>query len=735
MQHQLRIMPEAIPEVPRDNKVDKFQSFDDSGREKFDTVYRQQFGAQDNEPGTGAMDKAAKIDAARSRNEAGHEADEKIDGNADDAEQPVKVCGKSPEAPVKVCGKSPSTTGAAIDGEKAAEVAAQTGQSDIAGRDKIDGKLEQLLLLMEQSNQVLNGGQGIAKGEPNGADSEQMLRQNKLSAAIEAALDKGKEGKFNLAALLESYGDGDNKKLNLDSDEGKLVAKELKQMLLADGAQGTKSLNLSGADKAALLSELKALTSQSGGGKFDLSQFETPGINGTPNAPSSDELSAEPLKPQMDLAQIHKSLGNSGQTPPIRPSTDVSDETATQTKGGSDGVSAEVKANLAAQMQSMGKTKPEGSEAAANDKAEPKLTEQLAQTQASEGDKFDLEQYQTPDIKPKLDGQASADDNVQAQVTKPMENTGKSSPFEHNLTAQNTTGQNAAQSGAEQTKPMEKADPLTAALQGNASQRDNKNILGTSDKVKSNGATTITKDIQISEQAGAAGDAEKRMQSDESELMAETNLGEQKAVVDEKMTRLNPKELGLGAAIADKPQGAVGGTSQFAESLNAIHSANQSADKFAAKTPEPLAQPLNIVKPDVAAGSMKERLVVMMSKGIQSADIRLDPAELGQMQVKMSIDNDVTTVNFVVQNQQAKELLEQAMPKLKDMLAEQGINLGEGTVHQDDKGQQQWQASQNNDGRGQGGSHGEHAEAEVDPVVAQQLKIAGGALGGIDFFA
>jgi flagellar hook-length control protein FliK len=53
------------------------------------------------------------------------------------------------------------------------------------------------------------------------------------------------------------------------------------------------------------------------------------------------------------------------------------------------------------------------------------------------------------------------------------------------------------------------------------------------------------------------------------------------------------------------------------------------------------------------------------------------------MQIRIRSEAEQAQVNFVVQNQQAKEALEQSMPKLKEMLAEQGIELGESNIQQD----------------------------------------------------
>jgi flagellar hook-length control protein FliK len=71
------------------------------------------------------------------------------------------------------------------------------------------------------------------------------------------------------------------------------------------------------------------------------------------------------------------------------------------------------------------------------------------------------------------------------------------------------------------------------------------------------------------------------------------------------------------------------------------------------------------------------------------------------MQVRVNLQGEQAAVNFIVQNQQAKDALEQNMHKLKDMLAEQGVDVGGANVEQqDNQGKQDEnqsnQQSQNN---------------------------------------
>ncbi|RZQ53028.1 hypothetical protein C1E23_11315, partial [Pseudoalteromonas phenolica] len=93
-------------------------------------------------------------------------------------------------------------------------------------------------------------------------------------------------------------------------------------------------------------------------------------------------------------------------------------------------------------------------------------------------------------------------------------------------------------------------------------------------------------------------------------------------------------------------------------------------------------QPLNLQKND-AVKALQEKVNAMLNINNKEAEIRLDPPELGSMQIRIRSEAEQAQVNFVVQNQQAKEALEQSMPKLKEMLAEQGIELGESNIQQD----------------------------------------------------
>ena len=73
------------------------------------------------------------------------------------------------------------------------------------------------------------------------------------------------------------------------------------------------------------------------------------------------------------------------------------------------------------------------------------------------------------------------------------------------------------------------------------------------------------------------------------------------------------------------------------------------------------------------------------------------------MHVKLSMQNDQLSVTIQAAQPQSKELLEQHMPRLREMLSQQGINLGDSQVSQQQSGSQHANQSSQGSGSGQGG--------------------------------
>ncbi len=102
---------------------------------------------------------------------------------------------------------------------------------------------------------------------------------------------------------------------------------------------------------------------------------------------------------------------------------------------------------------------------------------------------------------------------------------------------------------------------------------------------------------------------------------------------------------------------------------------NQALHRAESQAVQANATPLHLNK-EMAADQLAERVQVMMSKNLKNIDIRLDPPEMGRMHIRMNMQGDGATVHFTVANQHARDALEQTMPRLREMLAQQGVQLG-----------------------------------------------------------
>jgi len=117
-----------------------------------------------------------------------------------------------------------------------------------------------------------------------------------------------------------------------------------------------------------------------------------------------------------------------------------------------------------------------------------------------------------------------------------------------------------------------------------------------------------------------------------------------------------------------------------------------------------------------------ERIVWMNNRAIPSAEIRLNPPHMGPISVRVDVADDQATVVFTAQHSAVRETLEASIPKLREMMGSQHLNLVEANVLQgsaSDQGRSQPQNfAQTADGRRQApmasaGDAVDEAEQEV----------------------
>lgn len=164
-----------------------------------------------------------------------------------------------------------------------------------------------------------------------------------------------------------------------------------------------------------------------------------------------------------------------------------------------------------------------------------------------------------------------------------------------------------------------------------------------------------------------------------------------------------------------EPQHGLAGQIQAAAGQQGVTAQQQARVDAAQQAP----LPLQLTK-ELANDQVAEKVQMMMSKNLKNLDIRLDPPELGRMQIRMTMNNDLANVHFTVANPQARDLIEQTLPRLREMLAQQGMQLADSSVQQQSSGQQQSgyanaeQNGQGSQGRGFSGQSDENFDADTN---------------------
>ena len=73
--------------------------------------------------------------------------------------------------------------------------------------------------------------------------------------------------------------------------------------------------------------------------------------------------------------------------------------------------------------------------------------------------------------------------------------------------------------------------------------------------------------------------------------------------------------------------------------------------------------------------ALGERIQWMVNRKMQGAQIRLNPAQLGPMEVRLQVHNDQASIQFSSAHSMVREALEAALPRLREMFDSSGVEL------------------------------------------------------------
>lgn len=115
-----------------------------------------------------------------------------------------------------------------------------------------------------------------------------------------------------------------------------------------------------------------------------------------------------------------------------------------------------------------------------------------------------------------------------------------------------------------------------------------------------------------------------------------------------------------------------------------------------------------------------QKITWLAAQRDQSAELHLNPPQLGPLDVVIKVSADQATALFTSPHAAVREAIEQALPKLREMLADNGIMLGNATVSD-----QASRRDQNDSARAQQGSGTDPGRVEdVTAVMSQGERVS-----------
>ena len=129
------------------------------------------------------------------------------------------------------------------------------------------------------------------------------------------------------------------------------------------------------------------------------------------------------------------------------------------------------------------------------------------------------------------------------------------------------------------------------------------------------------------------------------------------------------------------------------------------------------------------------RVMYLSSANLKSADIKLEPAELGRLDIRVNIAADQSAqVNFVSGHAGVREALDSQMHRLREMMAQQG--MGQVDVNVSDQ-PRNWQGQQGQEQQARSGGDGQRLGSVIDEEPIEVAVVPSIVLGSsaVDYYA
>lgn len=185
------------------------------------------------------------------------------------------------------------------------------------------------------------------------------------------------------------------------------------------------------------------------------------------------------------------------------------------------------------------------------------------------------------------------------------------------------------------------------------------------------------------------------------------------------------------AASKDQAPGA-GNTSAAVQQVIANHS--PAAGTVATRADPVIASPVGVSGWTEEIGN---HVVWLANRSESRAELVLTPPQMGRVEISLTVKGDQAVASFVSSNPVVREALEAALPRLREVLADAGIQLGQAQVGAENA--RQWaQQDKHGDNSASDPARAKLGDAAVSPVSSGSLATTSGLKGGrglVDVFA
>jgi flagellar hook-length control protein FliK len=132
-----------------------------------------------------------------------------------------------------------------------------------------------------------------------------------------------------------------------------------------------------------------------------------------------------------------------------------------------------------------------------------------------------------------------------------------------------------------------------------------------------------------------------------------------------------------------------------------------------------------------------DRVMWLSSQNLKSAEIQLDPQELGRLEVRVNMTQDQTQVTFASPNANVRDALEGQMHRLRELFAQQGMNQLDVNVS-DQSLNRGWQGQDAEGERRSAGGRGDYGTGGEEEISVSHSEIRPASAGGrglVDYYA